>query len=132
MDSKSVSAEPAQLRAVSYARYSSDGQRASSIVDQERNCHRRADAEGWTITARYADAAISGSDNRRPQYLAMQQAAARREFDLLLVDDLSRLTRDSVATGDSRQTPRIPRYSHYRGRRWLRQPKQVAKDTARI
>jgi DNA invertase Pin-like site-specific DNA recombinase len=96
MDSKSVSVEPAQLRVVTYARYSSDGQRASSIVDQERNCARRAEAEGWTVVARYADAAISGSDNRRPQYLAMQQAAARREFDLLLVDDLSRLTRDSV------------------------------------
>lgn len=82
--------------AVTYARYSSDQQRSSSIEDQERNCRRRADAEGWSIAARYADKAISGSDNQRPQYLAMLKAAARGEFDVLILDDLSRLTRDSV------------------------------------
>jgi site-specific DNA recombinase len=87
---------PLLLRAVTYSRYSSDMQRATSIVDQERLCRRRADAEGWKIVASYADDAISGSDNRRPQYLAMLQAAARKEFDVLIVDDLSRLTRDSV------------------------------------
>lgn len=84
------------IRAATYSRYSSDQQRASSIVDQQRNCHKRAEAEGWSVLAEFADAAISGSDNRRPQYLAMQQAAARKEFDILIVDDLSRLTRDSV------------------------------------
>ena len=86
----------AEVRAVTYSRYSSDQQRASSIEDQRRNCARRAAAESWAITAQYADEAISGSDNRRPQYLAMLQAAARKEFDILIVDDLSRLTRDSV------------------------------------
>ncbi|MGO8854420.1 MAG: recombinase family protein [Steroidobacteraceae bacterium] len=86
----------AEVRAVTYTRYSSDQQRASSIEDQRRNCERRAAAEGWAVIAHYADAAITGSDNRRPEYLKMQQAAARREFDVLIVDDLSRLTRDSV------------------------------------
>jgi site-specific DNA recombinase len=86
----------ASIRAATYARYSSDQQRASSIVDQRRNCQRRAEAEGWSIVAQFADEAISGSDNRRPEYLKMQQAAARKEFDVLIVDDLSRLTRDSV------------------------------------
>src|ERR1700682_4454378 len=86
----------AEVRAVTYSRYSSDQQRASSIEDQRRNCAKRAAAEGWTITAQYADEAITGSDNRRPQYLAMLQAAARKEFDVLILDDLSRLTRDSV------------------------------------
>jgi site-specific DNA recombinase len=86
----------AEFRAATYSRYSSDQQRASSIEDQRRNCARRAAVEGWTVCAQYADEAISGSDNRRPQYLAMLQAAARKEFDVLIVDDLSRLTRDSV------------------------------------
>src|SRR5258708_29753909 len=86
----------AEVRAATYSRYSSDQQRASSIIDQQRNCHRRAQAESWIVAAEYADEAISGSDNRRPQYLAMLQAAARKEFDVLIVDDLSRLTRDSV------------------------------------
>jgi site-specific DNA recombinase len=83
-------------RAVSYTRYSSEMQRATSIEDQQRNCTRRANAEGWAVTAQYADEAISGSDNRRPQYLAMLQAAARKEFDVLIIDDLSRPWRDSV------------------------------------
>jgi site-specific DNA recombinase len=84
------------MKAATYSRYSSDQQRASSIIDQQRNCHRRAQAESWSVAAEYADEAISGSDNRRPQYLAMLRAAARKEFDVLIVDDLSRLTRDSV------------------------------------
>lgn len=60
-----------------------------------RNCRKRADAEGWQIVMTFADAAISGSDNSRPQYLAMLAAGASGEFDVLLLDDLSRLTRDS-------------------------------------
>ncbi len=52
--------------------------------------------EGWTVVATFADAAMSGSDANRPQYRAMLEAAARHEFDVLIVDDLSRLTRDSV------------------------------------
>jgi DNA invertase Pin-like site-specific DNA recombinase len=95
MSTQSMSTASAP-RAVTYSRYSSDMQRESSIEDQERLCRRRADAEGWAVETRYADAAITGSDNRRPQFLAMQQGAARKEFDVLLVDDLSRFARDSV------------------------------------
>ena len=46
---------PVTLRAATYARYSSDRQKASSIVDQQRNCAARAKAEGWSIVAEYAD-----------------------------------------------------------------------------
>lgn len=84
------------VRAVLYARYSSDQQRATSIDDQFRNCRRRAETEGWKIVREFADAAMSGSDANRPQYQAMLSAAAKREFDVLVIDDLSRLTRDSV------------------------------------
>jgi site-specific DNA recombinase len=79
-----------------YARFSSDLQRATSIEDQFRNCRKRAEVEGWAVVASYADAAMSGTDANRPQYRAMLEAAARREFDVLIVDDLSRLTRDAV------------------------------------
>ena len=84
------------MKAVLYARFSTDLQRAASIEDQFRNCRKRAELEGWKIVATFADAAMSGSDANRPQYRAMMEAAARREFDVLIVDDLSRLTRDSV------------------------------------
>jgi DNA invertase Pin-like site-specific DNA recombinase len=89
-------AQETQVRAVAYTRYSSDQQREASLADQLRNVTRRAQAEGWSITATYADAAQSGSDANRPQYKAMLAAAARGEFDVLLLDDLSRMTRDSV------------------------------------
>jgi site-specific DNA recombinase len=79
-----------------YARYSSDQQRAASIDDQFRNCRRRADAENWRIAETYADEAMSGADSNRPQYQAMLAAASRREIDVLLIDDLSRLSRDQV------------------------------------
>lgn len=84
------------MRAALYARFSSDLQRATSIEDQFRNCRKRAELEGWAVVATYADAAMSGADANRPQYRAMLEAAARREFDVLIVDDLSRLTRDAV------------------------------------
>ena len=84
------------MKAAIYARYSSDMQRSASIEDQSRNCMQRAAAEGWTIAATFSDAAISGSDNNRPQYQAMLMAAERGEFEVLLLDDLSRLARDSV------------------------------------
>jgi site-specific DNA recombinase len=84
------------MKAALYARFSTDLQRAASIEDQFRNCRKRAEVEGWAIVATFADAAMSGSDANRPRYRAMLEAAARREFDVLIVDDLSRLTRDSV------------------------------------
>ena len=93
MNSTILNSEPA-LRVVSYARYSSDSQRASSIEDQQRNCSRRAEAEGWTITTAFTDEALSGSITDRPGYQRMLKAAAAREFDVLLIDDLSRLSRD--------------------------------------
>ncbi len=84
------------MKAALYARFSTDLQRAASIEDQFRNCRKRAEVEGWTIVATFADAAMSGSDANRPRYRAMLEAAARHEFDVLIVDDLSRLTRDAV------------------------------------
>ena len=39
------------MRAVIYARYSTDLQRDASIQDQIRSCKTRIDQEGWTLTA---------------------------------------------------------------------------------
>src|SRR5689334_20404705 len=83
-------------KAVLYARYSCDQQRQTSIDDQFRNCRQRVEAEGWKVTRTFADEAITGADSRRPQYMAMLAAAEEREFDVLLVDDLSRFARDQV------------------------------------
>lgn len=90
-----------------YGRYSTDKQREASIDDQFRNCENHAKREGWKIVHRYADEAITGSTKDRPQYQAMLAAAEARQFDVLIVDDLSRLTRDDIET---KQTLRRLKY----------------------
>ena len=49
------------MRAVIYARYSSDLQTDASIDDQVRLCRARIKAEGWRFTSVYSDRAISGA-----------------------------------------------------------------------
>src|SRR5690606_16882868 len=93
---KTVTAATTAIRAAIYARYSSDAQRATSIEDQSRNCQRRADNESWQVVATFSDEAISGATSDRPGYQRMQKGALRREFDVLILDDLSRLSRDSL------------------------------------
>ena len=90
-------------RVALYARYSSDHQKDSSITDQFRNCEQRAAREGWTITARYEDKAISGATAERPGYQQMLKDAKAKQFEVLLVDDFSRLSRDSIETETARR-----------------------------
>ncbi len=82
--------------AATYARYSSDAQRAASIDDQERNCDAVAERHGWTVEHRYRDHAVSGAVSDRPEYRRMLEDAEAGQFQALLIDDLSRLGRDQV------------------------------------
>lgn len=82
------------MRVAAYARYSSDAQRDASLDDQLRNCRAYCTRMGWPEPVDYRDAAISGARNDRPGYLRLLADAAR--FDVIVVDDLSRLSRDSV------------------------------------
>ena len=86
-----------------YARYSSDRQREASIVDQQRNMMRYAEARDWRIDPdlMFSDEAISGAGLDRPGFQALLRAAKAtpRCVDVVLVDDTSRLSRslaDSV------------------------------------
>jgi site-specific DNA recombinase len=82
------------MRAVIYARYSSDQQRATSIDDQIRLCKERIAREGWTLVQVYRDAAISGATTLRPGYQAMMEGARETEFDIVVAEALDRLSRD--------------------------------------
>src|SRR6185436_10519242 len=82
-----------------YARFSSDLQRQTSLEDQLRSCREYADRQGWTWQDShiYTDAAISGSSiEGRPGLHALLEAAVTLPlpFDVLLVDDSSRVSRD--------------------------------------
>lgn len=83
-------------RAVIYARYSGERQREASIDDQVRNCRRWAEREHVDVRQIYSDKAITGAVRVRAGYLEMLAAAMAGEFDVLLVDDLSRFSRDDV------------------------------------
>src|SRR5689334_1153449 len=86
------------MRGAIYARFSSDLQRATSLEDQIAGCRRYAEAHGWRVLPEhvYTDAAISGASLDRPGVQALLAAAGRHPtpFDVLLVDDSSRVARD--------------------------------------
>src|SRR5512141_2358558 len=84
-----------------YARFSTDHQDASSIAQQEYRCRRTAEARGWTVVAVYADHAKSGKSLDRPEMERLLTDVRQRGgagFDVLMVDDLSRLSRDLADT----------------------------------
>ena len=85
-------------RIATYARFSTDKQRDSSIEDQRRNCMNFAQKNKWTMIYHFEDRAISGASKDRPGFQEMLKAAQGKEFDVLLVDDLSRLSRDDIET----------------------------------
>jgi DNA invertase Pin-like site-specific DNA recombinase len=82
------------LRAVIYARYSTDMQSPTSIVDQERKCRKFAQERGWQVVGVFSDEAISGSTHLRPGFQAMQQAAMAGQVDIVLAEAMDRLSRD--------------------------------------
>jgi DNA invertase Pin-like site-specific DNA recombinase len=87
------------MRAACYARYSSDLQRETSIEDQLAVAKRYAKDHGWNVLDEhiYTDAAVSGASiNGRAGVQRLLSAAAQRPkpFDVLLVDDSSRIARD--------------------------------------
>ena len=83
--------------AVIYARYSTDRQDAQSIDDQIRRCEKWAGEHRLIVTMKYTDLALSGSHMERAGMQRMLHAARQRggpPFVAVLVDDLSRLSRD--------------------------------------
>src|SRR5438105_214515 len=85
------------MRAAIYARYSSENQRPESIEDQVAACRRLAAQRGFTILEDhiYADQAQSGARRDRQGLTTLLAAGQNGQFELVLVDDLSRLARDN-------------------------------------
>jgi site-specific DNA recombinase len=87
------------MRCSVYARFSSDLQRDTSLEDQIAVAHRYAAERGWHVDPEhvYRDAAVSGASMEGRTGLEALLAAAGgqpRPFDIVLVDDTSRVARD--------------------------------------
>ena len=84
------------MRTAAYCRYSSDEQRQSSIRDQLRNIQHYCEKSGWPTPVLFRDEAVSGTRNDRPGYRSLIQAMEGGAFDVVLVDEYSRLSRDHI------------------------------------
>jgi len=85
------------MKVAVYARYSTDRQDSRSIDDQFRRCHAFAAGRGFSVVAEFKDAAESGAHLERADMQRMLAATRKRggaPFQAVLVDDLSRLSRD--------------------------------------
>ena len=87
------------IRAAVYARYSTTEQREASIEDQFRGCDRLALANDLTIVARFEDRGISGGTSERPGYQSLLQTARAGAFEVIIVEDFSRLWRNRSESG---------------------------------
>jgi site-specific DNA recombinase len=85
--------------AVVYARFSSDMQKDRSIDDQVLLCETIARRNGYKIAKVYSDRAKSGASMfERDGLLEMMTDATKHRFDAVIIESLSRLSRDQEDT----------------------------------
>ncbi len=86
--------EPVQKLAVIYARYSSHNQREVSIDQQVTVCRKYAEAHELKVIQVYADHAMTGTNDNRPEFRQMIRDSASRAFSYVIVYALDRFSRD--------------------------------------
>ena len=82
------------MKAVIYARYSSDNQREESIEGQLRECRAFAEKNDIQIVGTYIDRAYSAKTDNRPEFQQMIKESSGRTFDIILVWKLDRFARN--------------------------------------
>lgn len=82
------------MKAVIYARYSSDNQREESIEGQLRECTAYCQKNDITILRTYIDRAMSAKTDHRPDFQRMIKDAAKGTFDTIIVWKLDRFARN--------------------------------------
>ena len=102
-----------RMRCAIYARYSTNLQRSASIDDQIRQCREYAARNGYLVVDGYvrSDEALSGASLQGRKGLESLMEAAKempRPFDVVLVDDTSRVARN---TADALKTVEIFKFN---------------------
>lgn len=82
------------MNAVIYARYSSSSQTEQSIDGQLRVCREYAERNKINIIGEYIDRALTGTNDKRPEFQKMIENAGSKEFEQILVYKLDRFSRD--------------------------------------
>lgn len=84
------------MKAVAYARFSSDNQREESIIAQLRAIREYAQQKGYTIIKEYTDEARSATTDDRPAFLQMIHdiTSGLLQVEVVLVHKLDRFARN--------------------------------------
>ncbi len=80
--------------AVIYARFSSHAQNEQSIEGQLAECHAFAERNGLQIRHEYIDRALTGTTDKRPEFLRMIEDSKRKGFQFVIVYQLDRFARN--------------------------------------
>ncbi|MDO4866343.1 MAG: recombinase family protein [Clostridia bacterium] len=87
---------PAETVAAVYARYSSHAQNDASIEQQVAECREYAAAHDLKICEIYADRALSGRSDRRPEFQKMIRHAEAGKFQVVLTYKSNRIARNML------------------------------------
>lgn len=82
------------IRCVIYARFSSRAQREVSIDQQLKACKAYAEAHGMEVVCVYTDHAMTGTNDRRPDFQQMIADSDNHTFEFVIVYALDRFARD--------------------------------------
>ena len=94
--SKETNSLPSEQLGVIYARYSSHNQKEESIEQQIDACTDFADKNGIRIVGIYADKAISGRSDRRPNFQRMMRDAEKQQFQIVIAYKSNRIARNML------------------------------------
>ena len=85
--------------AVIYARYSSDRQNETSIEVQIEECRRYAIEHDLLVVQEYIDRAQTATTDRRPNFLRMIDDSENGTFEIILVYQFDRFSRNKDDSG---------------------------------
>ena len=87
------------MNAVIYARYSSDKQNEMSIEGQIEECRKYAEENNMVVLQEYVDRALTATSDKRPNFLRMIDDSKDRNFEIILVYQLDRFSRNKNDSG---------------------------------
>ena len=80
--------------AIIYARFSSHSQTEQSIEGQLRECYDFAKRADFIVVAEYIDRALTGTTDKRPEFLRMIEDSKKRNWKYVIVYQLDRFARN--------------------------------------